>query len=329
MAGITLAEGAAAATPSAGQSVIYVKADGLVYAKDDAGVETLLSNVVADHGTLTGLGDDDHTQYALLAGRATGQILTGGTASGDDLTLRSTSNATKGDINLADQGGHVQIGGGATASELRMFEPSGGGASYVAFKAPALAANVTYTLPVDDGAADEVLKTDGSGGLDWVPQSGGGLTLGTPVASTSGTEIDFTGIPAGTKQIIVSFVGVSTVGAGANLRVQLGDAGGLENTGYSGQTLNHLGNSGPALSAGFDITELADSSVVHGHLDLILVDAATFTWVGTWILGHSNSAVVYHGGGSKSLSAELTQIRITTANGTDTLDAGKVNIATS
>lgn len=52
----------------------------------------------ADHGTLTGLGDDDHTQYALLAGRAGGQTLTGGPNSGDDLTLLPTSHGTKGNI---------------------------------------------------------------------------------------------------------------------------------------------------------------------------------------------------------------------------------------
>lgn len=56
------------------------------------------SGGVTDHGALTGLGDDDHTQYALLAGRAGGQTLYGGTASGNDLTLFSTSHSTKGTI---------------------------------------------------------------------------------------------------------------------------------------------------------------------------------------------------------------------------------------
>ena len=51
-----------------------------------------------DHGSISGLTDDDHTQYALLAGRSGGQTLYGGTAASNNLTLRSTSNATKGDI---------------------------------------------------------------------------------------------------------------------------------------------------------------------------------------------------------------------------------------
>ena len=52
------------------------------------------------HGSLSGLttGDAGHTQFALLAGRAGGQELIGGTAAGESLDLESTSNATKGSI---------------------------------------------------------------------------------------------------------------------------------------------------------------------------------------------------------------------------------------
>jgi hypothetical protein len=56
-----------------------------------------------DHGSeLTGLSDDDHTQYALLAGRAGGQVMTGGTASAEDFVLQSTSHATKGSVQFKD-----------------------------------------------------------------------------------------------------------------------------------------------------------------------------------------------------------------------------------
>lgn len=61
-----------------------------------------IANASFDHGTLTGLSDDDHTQYALLAGRSGGQTLIGGTASGNNLTLQSTSNATKGSVVIND-----------------------------------------------------------------------------------------------------------------------------------------------------------------------------------------------------------------------------------
>lgn len=72
--------------------------------------------ITGDHGSLAGLSDDDHTQYALLAGRTGGQVLTGGTSSGDDMTIRSTTNATKGSIILNDQGGDVLIGSGAAST---------------------------------------------------------------------------------------------------------------------------------------------------------------------------------------------------------------------
>lgn len=74
-----------------------------------------------DHGAaLTGLTDDDHTQYALLAGRTGGQTLIGGTGSANNLTLQSTSNATKGFINLDDRQewmpSNVTVTGAGTAS---------------------------------------------------------------------------------------------------------------------------------------------------------------------------------------------------------------------
>lgn len=76
---------------------------GSKYLRDDMTWQTLTS----DHGALTGLGDDDHAQYALLAGRSGGQTLIGGTASGDDLTLQSTSHATRGNIFFGSGGTHT------------------------------------------------------------------------------------------------------------------------------------------------------------------------------------------------------------------------------
>jgi len=52
--------------------------------------------VDVDHGQVVGLDDDDHAQYLLLTGRAGGQTIIGGTGSGNDLTMSTTSHATKG-----------------------------------------------------------------------------------------------------------------------------------------------------------------------------------------------------------------------------------------
>jgi hypothetical protein len=68
--------------------------------------------------------------------------------------------------------GHILLGGGTAASELRFLEPSGSGTNYTAFVAQAQSANITYTLPSAQGAANSILTNDGSGGLSWVTGSG-------------------------------------------------------------------------------------------------------------------------------------------------------------
>lgn len=77
---------------------------------------------VTDHGALTGLSDDDHTQYTLLAGRSGGQTIIGGAAASNNLTLQSTSNATRGSILLSDV---TRVGGSSnTTSALSVRQNS-------------------------------------------------------------------------------------------------------------------------------------------------------------------------------------------------------------
>ncbi|MEM4359955.1 MAG: hypothetical protein QXT45_05450 [Candidatus Bilamarchaeaceae archaeon] len=74
-----------------------------------------------DHGSISGLSDDDHAQYALLAGRGSGQTLNGGTNAGGSLTLSSTANATKGSIALGNDSAYdeanVRLGIGTTSPQ--------------------------------------------------------------------------------------------------------------------------------------------------------------------------------------------------------------------
>jgi hypothetical protein len=72
--------------------------------------ELAQGSAASDHGNLTGLADDDHMQYVLLNGRGGGQYLYGGTASGDDITIESTSNLTKGNVFIQPNGGTTEIG---------------------------------------------------------------------------------------------------------------------------------------------------------------------------------------------------------------------------
>lgn len=66
----------------------------------DGEITTLAATIITDHGALTGLDDDDHSQYALLDGRSGGQTLNGGSGAGNNLTLSSTTHGTKGNITL-------------------------------------------------------------------------------------------------------------------------------------------------------------------------------------------------------------------------------------
>lgn len=207
---------------------------------------TLTADAAAiDHGGLSGLADDDHTQYLLLAGRATGQVATGGTASGDDLTLRSTTNATKGDIIVQDQGGNMILGGAATASRLRMLEASGSGTNYTEFVTQAQAANVTYTLPADDGDAGEQLQTNGSGSLSWQPPGG---DIDFEVYDVAGSYTY--NIPTGAKAIDIITIGGGG-GGGSGRKGATTDA----NTGGGG------GGGGGYSRVLFVVSELSASSL--------------------------------------------------------------------
>mgnify|MGYP001562062626 CR=1 FL=1 len=72
-------------------------ADRVYTMQDAAGTVPLWGD---QHDKWAGLTDDDHAQYALLAGRAGGQLEIGGTAASEDLKLQSTSHATRGDVEV-------------------------------------------------------------------------------------------------------------------------------------------------------------------------------------------------------------------------------------
>jgi hypothetical protein len=151
------------------------------------------------------------------------------------------------------------------------------------------------------------------------------LTLSTAQNSTSGTSIDFTSIPDWVKKITIMFSAVSTNG-GSNILIQIGDSGGFENTGYSSVG----GDSGASLSntTGYILTRLQTaSSSMFGHC--VLTNINGNTWVESSVLSYTDStygSILSLSGGTKTLSDKLDRIRITTVAGTNTFDAGVINI---
>lgn len=162
------------------------------------------------------------------------------------------------------------------------------------------------------------------------PTGVGVLTNGTAVVSTSGTSIDFTSIPSWAKKVTVLFSGVSTSGTSIPL-IQLGDAGGVEVTGYLGGA--GIYDDGPTVTTtaqtiGFGINSSHSAAfVIHGSATISLFGSNQ--WIYSSSMANSsatNPGACFTGGGSKTLSDVLTQVRITTVNGTDTFDAGSINI---
>jgi hypothetical protein len=152
------------------------------------------------------------------------------------------------------------------------------------------------------------------------------INLQTPVTASGQTSIDFTGIPSWAVRITVIFNELSTSGT-SEILVQIGDSGGVEATSY---VSTQVGTSGVALAhgsstAGFRVTTpLTAADIASGTC--VLTRVSGDLWIQSSSVKRTTSAMAM-GNGSKTLSATLDRVRITMANGTDTFDAGSVNIS--
>ena len=152
------------------------------------------------------------------------------------------------------------------------------------------------------------------------------LVSGTSQASTSGTSIDFTGIPSWVKRITIMFNGVSTNGTSIK-QIQLGDSGGVETTGYLGtgvQLTDATSVNAATITTGFGIRSALAADTINGAV--VITNLTSNTWVAQGALTDSSRGAGYLVGGAKALSATLDRVRITTVNGTDAFDAGSINI---
>ena len=162
-----------------------------------------------------------------------------------------------------------------------------------------------------------------------VPAVDGNMQLiqqGTAVASTSGTSIDFTSIPSLAKRITVMFQGVSTNGS-SFVQIQLGDSGGVETTGYVGVMMNSGGGGtiDTSITTGFGIRANNAGYIIDGLINISKLSGNTYVEAGTLTATGAGTGT-FITSGSKTLSDTLDRVRITTVNGTDTFDAGTINI---
>ena len=153
------------------------------------------------------------------------------------------------------------------------------------------------------------------------------LTLETAKTTTSGTTVDFTGIPSWVKRISLVMSGFSTNGASIPI-VQLGDSFGFSVSGYLGYY--GLFKSDFTVS-GFSSTGFGFSGASANDIRYLVM---TFVKISgnQWVASHSGGLFngsdnfVSSGGGNVTLSGTLDRIRLTTTNGTDVFDGGSVNI---
>lgn len=177
----------------------------------------------------------------------------------------------------------------------------------ITLSAPAVAGTNTLTLPTITGTI-------------------GTLNSGTAVASTSGTSIDFTGIPTGVRRITVMFSGVSTSGT-SPVEIRLGTSGGVESTGYLSGANGITGTNTcfqQVSTTGVVIIGALAASTRQGQIQISNISGNI--WSAFGCIYRSDDGAVGSLSATKTLSGTLDRIRITTVGGTDTFDAGSINI---
>lgn len=173
----------------------------------------------------------------------------------------------------------------------------------------------------------------GSGAIEEIPlgNPAAALSLGinraTEQNTTSGTAIDFTGVPAGVRRLVVMMQMVSTTG-GSELALRLGTSGGIVATGYDGiygyysqvssaYAANTTGLTLPNFSAAWETSGIATFVNQSGNLWLASFEGFVFDGTNRWF---SESR------GFIDLGGTLDRFRLTTLSGTPTFDKGKINL---
>ena len=159
---------------------------------------------------------DDAVGSDELAGSLTVDI-NGGTIDGTAIGASSASTVVATQVDITAEG------------DIRLQDASGG--QYVGFDAPStVSSSLTWTLPAADGAANYLLKTDGSGALGWAAAGSGvygawliksashTFTAGEQIiqTSSSATTMTLPASPSDGDTVVLSNAGSGTVTVGRN-----------------------------------------------------------------------------------------------------------------
>lgn len=245
-------------------------------------------------------------------------VLDGVTASTAELNILDGVTASTAELNFVD--------GVTSAIQTQLDAKQAADATLTSLSGLSLAAgDVFYATAADAvqrlaiGTAGQVLTVNsGATAPEW---GSGGITLGTSVASTSGTAIDFTGIPATATRVTAIFRGVSLSGTD-DILVQLGVSGGPVTTGYF--SIGERPGASPSSTSGAIVAIGAAAAGFSGKMVFQKITGNVWVWDYTGAL--SSTARPSYGGGDVDLGGVLTQVRFT-RTGTNTFDAGTVNVS--
>ena len=202
-------------------------ASGNVVQLDSAGKipsSTLPNNVLTTSSTLAGdvSGNLSANTVNTVGGKSAAAI-----SQNVDDTLAATNSATAGTIVKRDGSGNASLNTVTSLnnSTQNIYLYNAGNTNNVRIKSPVTFSDYVLTLPTTDGAASQVLQTDGSGNLAWftIPTTGvQSVSATSPLVATGTTNVSLSinvgttsgTVAAGDDSRIANALQTSTVFAG-------------------------------------------------------------------------------------------------------------------
>lgn len=143
--------------------------------------------------------------------------------------------------------------------------------------------------------------------------------------STGATSYDVTGIPSWVTKITIVFDHVSVSGTD-DVDVLIGDSGGVETTGYDGESYLTNVTPSPTVTTSTAAFPIRSAAGTYEHTGVMtLYHVGSNEWIMNAHTRAMNSNHTMLGAGSKTLSGTLDRIRVK-SSGTDTFDAGNFTV---
>ena len=185
------------------------------------------------------------------------------------------------------------------------------------------------------GTAGNLLTSNGTAWISSAPAANG-LIYGTAQSLVGQGFVDFTSLPSGIKKLTVIIRGASTNGTSIPV-VRIGAQNSIASASsfYQGSQISIIsgGNPGGTVNTTGVIlnNSNAAANVYQGTVEFTALES-NYTWAYSAQMGLSDATRLMINNGTIALgdyyvgAADLSNVRLTTISGTDTYDAGTINI---